>query len=88
MKNFEELLKTIDVEYIKENPETILGLIEALVHELSARKEMIETLKYKLLAGAALLEGMQKEESDGLIRPEEKGFLEYPYKDKMKELGL
>ena len=61
MKRFDELLNSIDVDYIKENPETIKGLIEALVFELNARKDMIETLREKLLLGAALLEGMKED---------------------------
>ena len=66
MKKFDELLECIDVDYIKENPETIQGLIEAFVFELNARKdviekkdEVIEVLREKLLLANALLEGMK-----------------------------
>ena len=62
MKKFDELLNTIDVDYIKKNPETIQGLIEALVFELNARKDYIETLHEKLLMAMAILEGMKDEQ--------------------------
>lgn len=62
MKTFEEILKTVDVDYIKENPETIMGLIESLVFELNARKDYIEKLHEKLLLGASIIEGLKGEQ--------------------------
>lgn len=62
MQNFDELLKSIDIDYIKENPETVRGLIESLVFELNARKDYIETLHQKLLLGASIIEGLKGEQ--------------------------
>ena len=62
MKKFKELLDIIDSDWIKENPESALELVQCLWHELKQRKDYIESLNNKLLLQAALMEGMKDKE--------------------------
>lgn len=58
-KGLEKLLDLIDVEWIRENPDTALELVQILYNENNRRKYYIELLNKKILLGAALLEGMK-----------------------------
>lgn len=54
-----DFINYVDIEWIEENPESALELIECLWHELKQRKDYIESLNNKLLLQAALIEGMK-----------------------------
>jgi len=57
MKNlFDRMLDVIDVDWIEENPMETYELIEGIVHELKARKDVIKLQREELLLLKAMLE--------------------------------
>lgn len=52
----EKLIKLIDTQWIEENPDSALELVQCLWHELKFRKDYIQQLEYKLLAANVMVE--------------------------------
>lgn len=72
MNNVEELLKYIDVDWVKENPKQALDLILVGKKELDSRKDVIQeqeksiqVLRQRVLLLNALLMDKEEEEKDG-----------------------
>lgn len=53
---FERMLDVIDVDFVEDNPEMVVELIDALVHELNARKDVIQLQREELLLLKAMIE--------------------------------
>lgn len=53
---FERMLDVIDIDFVEDNPEMVVELIDALVHELNARKDVIQLQREELLLLKAMVE--------------------------------
>lgn len=53
---FERMLDVLDVDFVEDNPEMVVELIDALVHELNARKDVIQLQREELLLLKAMVE--------------------------------
>ena len=53
---FQRMLDVIDVDFVEDNPEMVVELIDALVHELNARKDVIQLQREELLLLKAMIE--------------------------------
>lgn len=53
---FERMLDVIDIDFVEDNPEMVVELIDALVHELNARKDVIQLQREELLLCRAMIE--------------------------------
>lgn len=53
---FERMLDVLDVDFVEDNPEMVVELIDALVHELNARKDVIQLQREELLLLKAMIE--------------------------------
>lgn len=59
MEKFKKLLDIIDTDWIKENPDTALTLIEALIKDIRNYKNVVEVQSKKLLLTTAIIESMK-----------------------------
>lgn len=53
---YQRMLDIMDADFIEDNPDVVLELINALVHELDARKDVIQLQREELLLCRAMLE--------------------------------
>ena len=53
---FQRMLDVLDVDFVEDNPEMVVELIDALVHELNARKDVIQLQREELLLLKAMIE--------------------------------
>lgn len=53
---FQRMLEIMDVDFVEDNPEMVVELIDALVHELNARKDIIQLQREELLLLKAMIE--------------------------------
>ena len=53
---FQRMLEIMDVDFVEDNPEMVVELFDALVHELNARKDIIQLQREELLLLKAMIE--------------------------------
>lgn len=64
MKKLEHLLTIIDVDWIKDYPDTAFELIECLISEYYDMKDYIESQREKMLLSAVMIESLKQKISD------------------------
>lgn len=57
---FRDIINMIDTDWIEQNPYETKQLIDALVHELECRKDVIQLQREELMLANALIEGMKE----------------------------
>ena len=58
--DFKQITSMIDTDWIEQNPYETKQLIDALVHELECRKDVIQLQREQLMLANALIEGMRE----------------------------
>lgn len=59
MDKFNKILGIIDSEWVKDNPDSALLLIESLMKEIKHYREVVEIQREKILIGSAIMESMK-----------------------------
>lgn len=55
-----DIINMIDTDWIEQNPYETKQLIDALVHELECRKDVIQLQREELMLCKAMIEGMKE----------------------------